>query len=122
MSAEEEPFLPLRWGDREIRMTSKNSQLYTFLGKTTILIGNDKFEIDRSAADHVWVATKKDAGIYFWKEHDPDEYQTMAGFIIEHSFPAYLNAREIAAHDLNAWLIEIDKEVETFVTTIPDGI
>lgn len=120
--SEQEPFLPLKWGDREIRMTAQNSQLYTFMGRTAIEIGNDKFEIERSACDHVWIATRKDAGMYFWKEHDPDEYQQMAGFIIEHSFPAYLNARTISSADLTAWVREVDKEVETFVTAIPDAI
>lgn len=122
MMAEQEPFLPLQWGDRELRMTAQNSQLYTFVGRTVIEIGKDKFEIDRSAVNHVWIATKKDAGMYFWAEHDPEEYQTMAGFIIEHAFPAYLNARTIASSDLNAWVREVDKEVETFVTAIPDSI
>lgn len=122
MSAEEEPFLPLQWGDREIKMTSRNSQLYTFMGRASIQIGNDKFEIERSALNHVWIATKKDAGMYFWAEHDPDEYKTMAGFIIEHSFPAYMNAREASPTDIQAWIQEVDKEVETFVLAIPDGI
>lgn len=122
MASEQEPFLPLKWGDKELKMTAQNSQLYTFIGRTVIEVGNDKFEIDRSAVDHVWIATRKDAGMYFWKEHDPEEYQTMAGFIIEHAFPAYLNARVIQPNDLQNWLKEVDKEVETFVTAIPDGI
>lgn len=122
MSAEEEPYLPLQWGERELRMTARNSQLYTFMGRAAIKIGNEEFIIDRSAVNHVWIATAKDKGMYFWAEHDPDQYKTMSSFIIEHSFPAYLNARVIQPSDLQNWLQEVDKEVETFVTAIPDGI
>lgn len=122
MSGEEEPYLPLQWGKKELRMTAQNSQLYTFMGRTAIELGNQTFEVERSALNHVWIATAKDKGMYFWAEHDPEEYQQMAGFIIEHSFPAYLNARQVAPSDIQAWLAEVDKEVETFVTAIPDEI
>ena len=118
--SEQEPSLPLQMGDKVLEMTAYNSQLYTFLGKTGIQIGNEVFEVDRSALDHVWIATRKDAGIYFWKEHDPEEYKVMSGFIIEHSFPAYLNARTVQAADIQAWLREVDERVEDFVSAIPD--
>lgn len=122
MSAEQEPYLPLQWGDKELRMTAQNSQLYTFLGRAAIEIGNEKFEIERSALNHVWIATRKDAGMYFWAEHDPEQYQTMAGFIIEHQFPAYLNARAAQPCDIQAWLQEVDKTTERFVAEIPDTL
>lgn len=122
MSAEQEPSLPLRWGERTFEMTAYNSQLYTFLGRAAIEIGNQKFEIERSALNHVWVATRKDAGLYFWAEHDPDQYKVMSEFIIEHQFPAYLNARTAQPCDIQAWLNEVDKKTAEFVAEIPDSL
>lgn len=122
MSVEKEPFLPLKWGDKELQMTPRNSMLYTFMGRTAITSGNDTFEANNEAFNHVWITTGENRGMYFWAEHDPEEYAQMAAFMVEHSFPMRINDRTVPACDVQAWLAEVDKEVETFVLAIPDEL
>lgn len=119
---EDEPSLPLKWGDRRLEMTPRNSILYTFMGRTAVTSANETFEANNEVFNHVWIVTGENRGMYFWAEHDPEEYAQMAHFMVEHSFPMLLNNREVPACDVQAWLDEVDKEVETFVLAIPDEL
>lgn len=122
MSVEDEPSLPLKWGKRELDMKASNSVLYTYLGKTAVTIEDETFVIENSAVNHVYIATSANKGLYFFAEHDPEEFATMSAFIVEHSFPMVINQRHVAPDDLKIWATEVAKEVETFVTSIPDTL
>lgn len=117
---EEEPSLPLIGGSEPLIMTAHNSQLFTFVGRSALEISGVRYEVNNNTFNHVWVANSEESGIYFWEQYDTDLFRIMSTFIIENSFPAYLNSRNVSQYDVKAWLIEIDDNVQKFRNSIPD--
>lgn len=120
MSNEQEPSLPLQWGDRTLEMTPYNATLYTFLGRTVIERDNEEFEIDNSSVNHIFLVTDEgNKGLYFFAT-EGGPFTQMATFMVEHSFPMLVNSREVPNGDLQVWTKVVDKAAEKFADEIPD--
>lgn len=107
----------------EFEMTPDNSTLYTFLGQTAI----GAMLIDNAAVNHVFVRTSPEeaetaSGMYFFREFDPDNYDTMTRHMTEHRYPMLLNLRRVPECDMRVWLQRTEAVVEDFASHIPDEL
>lgn len=117
--SEKDPTLNLNLGNgKKMELNHSNTKLYTFLGRTAI---ND-VEFENSSVNHVFVETEKGdgniiKGMWFFEKFHP-VYRNIAEFAIEHSWPQYLNQREIAVGDLTMYQQFAEKEADVFAAKL----
>lgn len=104
-----------------LEMTPENSTLYTFLGHTAL----GAMEIENSVVNHVFVRTSPEdadtaSGMYFFREFDEENYDTMVRHMTEHRYPMLLNLRHVPECDMRVWLQRTEAAVSSFADTIPD--
>lgn len=88
---EDDARLKLTMNGQEIECNRENTAMFTFLGNLAIY-------------DHIFVLMDEEnnSGAYLFKENQ-QQWQEMAGFIIEYQFPMHLNMTEVAECDRNAF-------------------
>jgi|GEM_PF-3706389 len=87
----------------EFRMTRFNSSLYTFVGKTAIEGG----DIDNQNFNHIFMHREEEGetvGRYMFVTPQTQElFNSIAGFMLKHEFPAVINQNEVPECDRIAW-------------------
>lgn len=93
---ENEPRANLNFGGEEIEANRGNTRLYTFIG--------------HAALNHVFVRLNGDRGAYIF--NFVEGYDTLARYMIENNYPAYINQTEAPQVDIDAYDRAIAKMAE----------
>ena len=90
-------------GEKEVHRG--NARLYTHMGHLAIY-------------DHVFVSSDNELGFYIF--NFVEGYHTLAHFMVQNEFPAYLNMTEVSQVDIDAYDRIIQKSIGD-IDTVPDS-